>query len=70
MAVEITTISTFRIVYALATHAEAVANELAEDYELWHISFYLSDGMEKVAMLFVKKAPVAVPFRPGIIGRN
>jgi len=60
---DITKNLTFRIVHAAATHAEAVANELAEDFVLSNINFYVFDGAEKVAMLFVRKAPVplAIP---------
>ena len=58
----------FRIVHAKASQAEWEANELAEDYVLSNICFYQHEGHEKVAMLFVRKPPVAlgsvmVPFR-------
>jgi hypothetical protein len=52
-------------VHAAATHAEAMANELAADYVLSNINFYVHEGAEKVAMLFVKKAPVAGGIMPG-----
>ena len=55
---DITKNQTFRIVHAYAAHAEALANQLAEDYVLSNINFYVFDGAEKVAMLFVRKAPV------------
>lgn len=55
---ELTKNLTFRIVHAAATHAEAVANELADDYVLSNINFYVLDGVEKVAMLFLRKVPV------------
>ena len=65
---DITRNSVFRIVHAAATHAEAMANELAEDYVLSNINFYVHDGAEKVAMLFVKKAPQPVTF-PGNLSK-
>jgi hypothetical protein len=49
----------FRIVHAAATHAEAIANELAEGYQMSAINFYVLDGVEKVAMMWVKKQPIA-----------
>ena len=60
----------FRMVHAAATHAEAVANELAEDYVLSNINFYVLDGAEKVAMLFVKKAPQPVQLPPNFLNRR
>jgi hypothetical protein len=61
---------TFRIVHAYAAQAAAVANELAEDYVLSNINFYVLEGEEKVAMLFVRKAPVASSLPPGAIIRR
>jgi hypothetical protein len=62
--------STFRIVHAHAAAAEKLANYLAEDFVLSNINFYVLAGEEKVAMLFVRKAPVASGMpRGAIIGR-
>lgn len=62
--------STFRIVHAHAAGAETLANDLADDYVLSNINFYVLDGAEKVAMLFVRKAPVPLAItRNPILGR-
>jgi hypothetical protein len=68
--VGVTAKPTFRIVHAAATHAEDVANELGEDYVLSNINFYVHDGAEKVAMLFVKKAPQPVALPANFIHRR
>lgn len=63
---EITKNQTFRIVHAVGTHAEAVANDLADEYVLTGVHFYVFEGVEKVGMMFVRKQPVAVmPGRRG-----
>jgi hypothetical protein len=57
---EITKNQTFRIVHAVGTHAEAVANELADEYVLTGVHFYVFEGVEKVGMMFVRKPTTAV----------
>lgn len=61
--------STFRIVHAHAAGAEKIANDLAEDFVLSNINFYVLGGDEKVAMLFVRKVagPLAIS-RGSLIG--
>ena len=66
----ITSKPVFRIVQEGATDAEAVANELADDYVLSNINFYVFAGMEKVAMLFVKKAPQPVQLPANFLNRR
>jgi hypothetical protein len=60
----------FRIVHAAATHAEAIANELAESYQMSAINFYVHEGVEKVAMMWVKKQPIPVTLQPGLLRRQ
>jgi hypothetical protein len=60
----------FRIVHAAATHAEAMANELAEHYQMSAINFYVHEGVEKVAMMWVKKQPVPVTLPADFLRRQ
>jgi hypothetical protein len=61
--------SFFRIVHATSEKAELLANELADEYQMSAINFYVLEGVEKVAMMFVRKqaVPVVVNRKPGTV---
>jgi len=58
---EITKSPNFRVVVCAATHAEALLNELNEDYAVANYRSYEFDGQEKVHVLLVHRRTMGVP---------
>jgi hypothetical protein len=61
MAVEITKSPNLKVIVCAATHAEALLNELNEDYVVANYRSYEFDGQEKVHALLVHKRTMGMP---------